>query len=215
MEENLIFDNKKLIYSVANIYKGLADINDLYQAGCKGLIEAYQKYDNSRNTKFSTFAYPYILGEVSKCVREENPIKVSRDISNISKKIESVRSMCSQELGRSATNEEVASYMGVSIDVFNEAYNSINCVDSLDYTYGDDGNLDMYDMIGESMDIDTIIMIKDELDKLDPIDKQIILSRYMDDLTQVETAKRMGINQVAVSRREQKVISMMKKSLSY
>lgn len=213
MDINVIMDNKNLIYSIANIYKNYASMEDLFQAGCIGLMEAYNNFDASRNTKFSTFAYPYILGEISKCVREDKPIKISRDISSLSNKIEKVKNMLAQELGRIPSDEEVASYLNVDINIYNEAINSINCVDSLDYQITNDGSMDLYDVIGTSLDMDTMVMLNEELGKLDPLDREIIISHYLYDLTQMEIAKKMGMNQVAVSRREQKVMTRLRTNL--
>lgn len=213
MDMNIILENKNLIYSIANIYKGYASIEDLFQAGCIGIIEAYKRYDNSKNTKFSSFAYPYILGEISKFVRQDKPIKISKDISNLSYKIEKVKNNLSQELGRYPTDEEVASFLEVDISLYNEAINSISCVDSLDYKITDDGNLDLHDIIGNNMDIDTMIMLNEELSKLEPIDREIILSHYIYDLTQMEIANKTGLNQVAVSRREQKIMKILRSNL--
>ena len=213
MDMNIILENKNLIYSIANIYKGYASIEDLFQAGCIGIIEAYKRFDSSKNTKFSSFAYPYILGEISKFVRYDKPIKISKDISSLSFKIEKVKNSLSQELGRYPTDEEVAAFLDVDISLYNEAINSIGCVDSLDYKITDDGNVDLYNIVGENMDIDTMIMLNEELSKLDPIDREIILSHYIYDLTQMEIANKTGLNQVAVSRREHKVMTLLRSNL--
>ena len=214
MDMNIILENKNLIYSIANIYKGYASLEDLFQAGCIGIIEAYKKYDKTKNTKFSTFAYPYILGEISTFVRQDKPIKISKDISSLSFKIEKVKNMLAQELGRFPTNQEVADYLNVDINIYNDAINSVGCVDSLDYQITTDGNIDLYDVIGNQIDLDTIVMLNNELSKLDPLDREIILSHYLYDLTQMEIANKIGLNQVAVSRREQKVISLLRSNMS-
>ncbi|MBR1377259.1 MAG: sigma-70 family RNA polymerase sigma factor [Bacilli bacterium] len=211
--EQIILENKNLIYSIANIYKGYANIEDLYQAGCIGLIDAYNHYDSSKNTKFSSFAYIYILGEISKCVREDKSITISKEISSRSSKIEKVKGVLAQELGRYPTDEEVANYLDISIEDYNEAVNSTYCVDSLDNAISDDGNLDLYNVIGATMDIDSMIDLQMALDELDPVDRRIILAHYMYDLTQTEIAKQVGMNQVAVSRHEQKVISKLRQNL--
>lgn len=207
---DIINENKNLIYKIANIYKSYASIEDLFQAGCIGIIEAYKKYDSKRNVKFTTFAYPYILGEINKCVVKNEPIKVSRDLIYMRKKIDKVKNILAQEYKRMPTDIEIANYLDVDIDYYNDVVGSINCVSSLDYSYDD---LNLYDVIGSSMDIDDIIMFKMELDKLDSVDKEIILSHFMYDLTQSEIANNMGMNQVAVSRKEAKVLTRIRSNL--
>ena len=85
---NLIMNNERLIYSIANYFKNYQSKEDLYQAGCLGLITAYKKYDPNMHCKFTTYAYPYILGEMRKLVREDKGLKISREITKLNLKIE-------------------------------------------------------------------------------------------------------------------------------
>ena len=212
MDINFINDNKNLIYKIASHYSGYASMEDLFQVGCIGLIEAYNKYDSARNTKFSTFAYPYILGRISEFVRNNKDIKVSRDMYFLNSKIEKVKNMLSQELGRIPTDIEIANYLDVDPYKYSEAVNSMNPVQSLDYEYID-FDTTLYDIIEDDIDIETAVTIKDELDKLDPVDREIIISRYFYDLTQSEIAKNLNMNQVAISRRSNKVLTKMRLNL--
>ena len=84
---NLILNNEKLIYSITNYFKNYNSKEDLYQAGCLGLINAYKRYNPNMNCKFTTYAYPYILGEMKSLIYSENSLKVSRDISSLRRKI--------------------------------------------------------------------------------------------------------------------------------
>lgn len=211
--ENLIIDNKKLIYSIANMYKGYASIEDLFQAGCIGIMKAYEKYNPNFNVKFTSFAYRYILGEISLCSNNNKPVTISREISNLSSKLDKASIILTQELGREPTPEELADYLDQDILDVCEALNSNNCVDSLDYKVTSDGNVDMYNLISDNMDIETMVAIETELEKLEPVERQIILSRYIYDLSQKETAKQVGMNQVAVSRCEHKIITKLRKNL--
>ena len=77
----VIVENEKLIYKISSYFPYYQDKDDLYQAGCKGIIEAYNRYDASRDVKFTSYAYSYILGEMKKVVREDKSIKISRDIN--------------------------------------------------------------------------------------------------------------------------------------
>ena len=89
MEEiaNLIKENEKLIYSIANYFKNYNSKEDLYQAGCLGLINAYKKYNPEMNCKFTTYAYMYILGEMRKLVRQDKGMKISREITKLNRKV--------------------------------------------------------------------------------------------------------------------------------
>ena len=77
----IIINNKNLVYSIANYFRNYKSKEDLYQAGFLGLIEAYKNYKNDKGTKFTTYAYSYIFGEMKKLVREDKGIKISREIS--------------------------------------------------------------------------------------------------------------------------------------
>ena len=78
--EQLILENQNLIYSITKYFEKYANKEDLFQAGCMGMIMAYKNYNPDMNVKFTTYAYPYILGEMKKLVREDKSIKISRNI---------------------------------------------------------------------------------------------------------------------------------------
>ena len=85
--EEIIKENSNLIYSICSKYSNYMDIEDLYQVGVIGLINAYNHFDVGKNVKFSTYAFTFIVGEVSKYVRENQNIKVSRDLIRLGKKL--------------------------------------------------------------------------------------------------------------------------------
>src|SRR5215510_7553556 len=95
--ESLILKNERLIYSIMKYFDRYQNKEDLFQAGCIGLIEAYHRYDETHGTKFSTYAYDYILGEMRKLVREDKGIKVNRKISSLYLKIEKASILLSQK----------------------------------------------------------------------------------------------------------------------
>ena len=209
IERNLIVENKNLIYKIANMYRTQTDIEDLFQAGCIGLVKAYRKYDPSKNAKFTSYAYKYILGEISNIVREDRILPISKEKYSLNKKIETTKSFLTQELQRIPTNDEIAYYLGEDINTIEDTINNFNPIESLDYEY-DDTNL--YSMIGNNMDIDTMIDLERELDKLDEDERRIILAQYVYDLSQQEIADMMNMNQVAVSRKKQKIITQMRQN---
>ncbi len=172
---------------------------------------AYKKYDSNKNTKFSTFAYPYIFGEINKCFRSSKPLKISKDITSLANRIEKVKSILAQEYGRYPTDLEVMAYLSIGQKEYNTAIESTNAIFSLDYTYEDD--ISFYDMLGKTLDLDTMIMLKEELAKMPELDRKIFLSHYLYDLTQQEIANKFGINQVAVSRNYGKTLKRLRVSI--
>ena len=211
----LIEQNKNLIYKIATLFNGNKE--DLFQVGCIGLINAYKKYDESYNTKFSTYAYPYILGEISSYARNDKGIKISRDIGRLNSSIERASILLTQKLMREPTIEEISSYLEIDQYLVVEAMRARYPIMSTDSVINDDGReITLLDTIPDinGMDIDTLVALKDELLKLDSFDRELINERYVQNLTQSEVASNLGISQVQVSRKEQKVLSKLRDNLA-
>ena len=213
--EALIKDNERLIYSIASNFKNYKSIEDLYQAGCLGLITAYKHFDTTRDCKFTTYAYPYIFGEMRKLVREDKGIKISREISKLNLKIEKAYIILTQKLMREPSIQELSMYLEIPEYYISEAINSINRIKSIDepITSGDK-ELTLQDVIGKSTNIDDLLLLKDCINKLDSEERKIIDSRYKEDYTQTETAKLIGISQVQVSRKEQKILKKLRDTIA-
>ena len=206
----LILENEKLIYKCASYFRNNGNIDDLYQAGCLGILKAYENYDDSYNTKFSTYAYSYIIGEMKKLVREDKAIKVNRDLYNLRGKIEEARSRLSQILMHSPSDKELSEFLEISEEELAEAINS-----SLSPKYLEDNVMDSDMMIHEiisspSVDIDDLLYLKMEIESLDEPDRSIMINRYFEDMTQKETADNLGLSQVFVSRSQNKVLTKLK-----
>lgn len=213
--ETIINDNKGLIYSIASTFKNYKCMEDLYQAGCLGLISAYKNFDISRDCKFTTYAYPYIFGEMKKLVRNDKGIKVSREISKLNLKIEKAYILLTQKFMREPSIKEISLYLDIPEYYISEAINSLHRIKSIDEPItNSDKELTLQDVIGKSTNIDELLMLKDELNKLSLEERKIIDSRYNDDYTQSETAKLIGISQVQVSRKEQKILKKLKRTLA-
>ena len=211
---NLIIDNERLIYSIANYFKNYQSKEDLYQAGCLGLITAYKKYNPSMNCKFTTYAYPYILGEMRKLVREDKGLKISREITKLNLKIEKAYVLLSQKLMKEPSIEEIARFLEIPEFYVSEAILSLNKIKSIDEPVSSEGReFTLQDVIGESKNVDDLIMLKQLLQDLNTEEKTIIENRYMKDYTQSETSKIVGMSQVQVSRKEQKVLQKLKQKM--
>ena len=212
---NLLLENKNLIYKITTFFPNYSNKEDLFQVGCVGLINAYKKYDTSFSTKFSTYAYPFIFGEISNYVKRDKGIKISRDISILNSKIEKASILLTQKLMREPSISELASFLEIDESIVSEAILSRYPIRSVDSTISDDGKeLTLLDTISDidSMDLNTLVALKEELSKLSSDEKKLINDRYMRDLTQSEVASNLGMSQVQVSRKEQKVLKKLRDS---
>ena len=106
MDELLEYEG--LVYSIINKYNGRIDVDDLYQVGMIGLIEAYKHFDSSHNIKFSSYAYYYIVGEITKFIRNNRPVRVSRDVIKLNKSIDKAKELMTQRLGREPSDLEIS-----------------------------------------------------------------------------------------------------------
>lgn len=202
MDELLEYDG--LIYSIISKYKKY-DKEDLYQVAMIGLIDALKHYKNDYNTKFSSFAYYYIVGEVNKYIRENSSLKISRNLIELKKKIIKAKEIMSQKLGREATNLEISLYLEIDEKLIDEALISTDSVTSLEDSY--------FDPISYDNTSAEVLDLKNELDKLSEKERQLIYSRYFEELTQSETSNVLGMSQVQVSRNETKILNKLKTRL--
>lgn len=213
---NLILEYKNLIYKISTFFTSYDNKEDLFQVGCIGLICAYKKYDKSFNTKFSTYAYPFIYGEMSNYVKKDRGISISRDIARLNSMIEKASILLTQRLMREPSISEIASFLEIDEFLVSDALISRYPIKSVDSIISSDGkDICLLDTIAdiENTDLNTLIALRDELSKLSDDEKEIINDRYMKDLTQSEIAASMGISQVQVSRKEQKVLRKLRNNL--
>ncbi|MCM1370995.1 MAG: sigma-70 family RNA polymerase sigma factor [Clostridium sp.] len=215
-ETQLIEQNKNMIYKIANLYGKYSDIEDLFQAGCVGLMKAHRNYNNSYDNKFSTYAYKYILGEVLKYTREDKGVNVSRDMIKLNTRIEKATTILSQRLMREPSIEELSSYLEIPEYIIADSLKACMPIESIDRVISNDGkDITLEDTIASPCkDIDELIMLRDELNKLSDDEKRIIEKRYSNDLTQMETAKILGMSQVKVSRYENKILQKLNHNLT-
>lgn len=215
--EELILENKNLIYSITKYFERYQNKDDLFQAGCIGMIMAYKNYDPSLNVKFTTYAYPYILGEMKKLVREDKTIKVNRNLQILNLKIEKATIALAQKLMREPSFDEIADYLEIPIFLVSEAIGSTKPIYSIDEPImTGQKEVTLHDTIGQvdNKNLDDLITLRDELNHLTPLERTLIESRYMTDLSQQQTANVLGMSQVQVSRKEQKVLAKLKGKLA-
>ncbi len=211
----IIIENENLIYKLSSYFPYYQDKDDLYQAGCKGMIEAYNRYDESKGVKFTSYAYSYILGEMKKVVREDKSIKISRDINSLSNKIEKARALLSQKLMHEPSVLELSDYLEIPEYYVVEALNSKVSLKSIDSNVGDT-NMMLHEIISRpDVDINDLIFLKTELENLGEPERSIMINRYYEDMTQSEVARTIGLSQVDVSRREKKVLTKLRSELTF
>lgn len=208
--ESLIEQNKKLIYSISKYFDG--DKEDLFQVGVLGFIKAYKNYIPNKEVKFTTYAFPYILGEMKKYRRDNKIIKVNKEINKLNKKIEEAYTFLQQRLMRDPSIKEISMFLEIEEIYIEEAIKSRNFVQSLDDVLSTDNSLSLYDVLEDKTNIslEDMTSLKEALETLNDDEKQIINSRYFEDKTQTQVSNILGINQVQVSRKEKKALQKMK-----
>lgn len=210
----LILENEKLIYKAVNRFPYYRDKEDLYQAGCKGMQDAYRTYDPNKGAKFTSHAYRYILGEMMNVVNKDRCVKVSREVTRLNNQIEKAKSMLAQKLMRQPTITELSDYLEVPEYYLIEAMNSNVTVQSIDSMVGDT-NMMLHEVISsKEIDVDTLLYLKTELESLNEPERTIMIQRYYEDMTQTEVANSLGLSQVDVSRREKKVLTKIRSGLT-
>ena len=212
MKEELIKTFDPLINKIAKSFYGI-EYEDLIQVGRIGLYNAYKHYNKNSDTKFSTFAYQYIFGEMYNLAVQNKTIKPNRDILKITKLVDKTKILLTQKLGKEPSITDISMYLEIDEEIINNTLIYTQSILSLDKEQEEDTNL--YNMIGNTINNDIKIDIDDSFKVLESPAKEIIKYRYYDDLTQSETAKILGLSQVSVSRIEKKSLLKMKSYLSY
>lgn len=204
--KEIIIDNQNLIYSIIHKFRS-KDYDDLYQAGCIGLINAYNNYNEKMNVKFSSYAYNYILGEIYKYLINNRLIHLSPMNVKIMMSITRAEDYLTNHLGRIPTTLEVCEFLEIDKNKLNEIKLMMQ-VESLDYKYN---NTDLYDFVSkENVSKDELIDLKDALNSLSNKERKLINARYYNNYSQSKIAEMFHTNQVKVSREEKKILTKLK-----
>ncbi len=213
--ENLINENYGLVHACANKFRGRGvEYDDLFQAGCVGLIKAADNFDAERGFAFSTYAVPVILGEIRRIFRDGGSVKIGRTLKEKSRNAMKIREQMAVELGREPTVSELAEKLGT--DVSSAAELITVSMPTISLTATDDekgsGQLDIPTPAPEG-EITEKMALRSVVASLEERDRQLIELRYYKGLTQVKTAAQLGMSQVQVSRREKAILLQMRKSM--
>jgi len=211
-----------LIWSIVKRFTGRGhDAEDLYQIGCIGLIKAIKRFDTNFEVKLSTYAVPYILGEVKRYIRDDGAIKVSRSIKELNIRIMDMQNEYVKKNGEEMSLEEIAKELKMSKEEVAMVMDSNKPIDSLENASYKDNKTDKTINLLEKIDSgkDEATMISDKLTlnqlicNLEEREKEVILLRFYREKTQMQVAKILGITQVQVSRIEKKTLNKMKLEL--
>ena len=217
--ERLVENNKGLIWNIVKRFIGRGyETDDLYQIACLGFIKAMKRFDTSFEVQVSTYAVPYILGEIKRYIRDDGMIKVSRSTKELAMKILEVQKEYLAKTGEEITIMQISKILKVPKEEITYAMDSLKPVSSIYEESSSEDSRNIMDKMpcvkDESNRIINRIALKQLIENLDDREKQIILLRFYKDKTQSEVAKVLGITQVQVSRIEKKILNSMKLKLT-
>lgn len=206
-------ENLGLVHLCANKFRNRGiEYDELYSAGCIGLLKAVKAFDANRGVRFSTYAVPVILGEIKRLFRDGGAIRVSRSLKELSVRVQKLCEEFRRREGREPTISEIAAISGESEADISEAL----CVSQplLSLTSGDDeeGQIDVPVESPDESIVD-LLALRQIMARLEPNDRALLELRYFRNLTQSKTAQALGMTQVQVSRREKKLLAQMRKEL--
>ena len=225
IRDRLVLMHQNLVRYLAGKFMNRGEpIEDLVQVGTIGLINAIDRYDPERGTKFSTYATPTIVGEIRRHFRDKAwSLKVPRRLQELNLAANKSAESLSQKLGRVPTIQEIAQAVGASEEEALEAIELGNAYDTVsldgklahedesaplslsEFVGGTDGSLDNLEKFGD---------LNQAMDCLDHRERSIIYLRFFKDMSQTEVAKRLNISQMHVSRLQQKALRRLKELLS-
>lgn len=215
--DRLLAENSALVWSVARRFFGRGcEPEDLFQLGCIGLMKAIRGFDLSQPVAFSTYAVPKIAGEMRRFLRDDGSVKVSRTLRERAFALRQVQTRLERETGHSPRLSDLCRETGLQPEEVLEALQAPRDTDSLDAALpGQDRTLGdiLSDRREEGALVETLAL-RQAIDGLEPNLRQVILLRYMRDLTQQRIAVILGLTQVQVSRMEKKARAQLKQALT-
>ena len=215
--ETLVTENSGLIWAVARRFIGRGvETDDLYQLGCMGFLKAVRGFDPQYGTQFSTYAVPKIAGEIRRFLRDDGPVKVSRGLKERSAAVRGAQSRLSARLGREPTLSELSAETGLEPEDIAAAETAAEPVLSLQSETGE-GGLTLEGMLtagGEEEGLVERMTLRAALEELPERERQVLLLRYYRGMTQVQTARIVGVSQVQVSRLERRALGKLREVMS-
>ena len=218
--EQFIVGNMRLVLSlVKRFWAKNANADDVFQAGCVGLIKAIDHFDMKFNVRFSTYAVPMILGEIKRYLRDGNSLRVSRSIRDTAYQILKARERI-EARDEEATIPRIAEELSLKEREVVYALDAISDPVSLyEPVYNKSGDaLELMDQLCDEKQSDEIwtehVALREALDRLNERERKILQLRYFEGKTQTEISKEVGISQAQVSRLEKNAIGEIRKQIS-
>ena len=212
--DRTVQENVGLVHACARHFKGRGiEYDDLFQAGCLGLVKAAANFDETRGVRFSTYAVPVILGEMKRLFRDGGAVKVGRGLKELSMRAIKESAAFAEREGRSPKIGELAEVLGVEPAEAAEALGAAQTPLSLTADEDEGGGQLDVGVEPEDDKIAELLSLKQVVTELAPKDRKIIVLRYFQSHTQTETANALGMTQVQVSRREKKILSELRLKL--
>lgn len=212
--EETIKNNIGLVNACANRFRGRGvEYDDLFQAGCVGLIKAADGFDETLGYNFSTYAFPVIMGEIKRIFRDSGSIKVGRAMKEKIRSAKKIKEEFIKQNGVEPTVGQMAQMMGLDVASMAQILTASMPIMSLTAENEEESRQIDVPIDPPDEDISNKLALKQTMEKLDENDRLLIKLRYFKGLTQSKTAKMLGISQVQVSRREKKILLKMRNSL--
>ncbi len=217
--ELLIKNNSGLIWNIVKRFMGRGyETDDLYQIGCIGLIKAIKRFDINLDVQLSTYAVPYILGEIKRFIRDDGMLKVSRQTKELAIKIKQIQSEYINKKGEELSVIKIAEILNVTKEEVAAAIESNNIIDSIYTTEGQDSDERMLiEKIKDEKDeyncVVNKIALNEIINNLDEKERKVVILRFYKEQTQAQVGKILGITQVQVSRIEKRVLEKMRLKL--
>ena len=224
--DKLVLENIGLVYSVSRRFAGRGyELEDINQIGTIGLIKAIDKFDDSFDVRFSTYAVPMIAGEIKRFLRDDGMLKVSRSLKENGYRIKKASDELVSQHGREATKEELAAATELSVEdvvmeleantdvesIYRTIYqNDGNEVYLVDKLSGSSGDTVKDEFAGAQEQLLNSILLEQLLAELDEMEGKLIMLRYFKEMTQTQVADKLGISQVQVSRLEKKILKKLR-----
>lgn len=212
--DEVVQSNLGLVHACAKRFVGRGiEYDDLFQAGCVGLVKAVDGFEPERGLCFSTYAVPLILGEMRHLFREGGAVKVSRSLRSLSLQVGRLREKLLSLHGREPSVEELAAELGIEPALAAQAV----CValPPLSLTHSDEGDEGQIDLPCDSHEetVTDKLALRQVLRELSSQDRALIEMRYLRKMTQQTVAEHLGMTQVQVSRREKRILLEMRRKL--
>ncbi|WP_334110499.1 SigB/SigF/SigG family RNA polymerase sigma factor [Thermodesulfitimonas autotrophica] len=217
--EALVRSNLRLVASIVQRFGGRDyEYEDLFQVGCIGLLKAIDRFDFRYGVKFSTYAVSAVIGEIRRFLRDDSPVRVSRSLKETAARANRVREALANRLGREPTLTEVAAAVGLPAEEVVAACEAAQLPASLqDIVYGEGSDAIRREeqIAGVTADENAWlqrIAVRDLLSRLPKKERQVLVWRFYEDMTQAEIAAQLGISQAQVSRIERQALQRLQEA---